>query len=68
MTSYKLLTGLPSSDSTNQYIITPRRACAARSEVISLGLDIVSAKKIFGTQKILTFRSPFQHRKASLRI
>ena len=34
--------------------------------MIALGLFIVSAKKFFETQKTLTFRSPFQHRKTSL--
>ena len=54
-----------------QDIDTPRRACAAKglSDCSWTGLYnyIYSVcKKILKTQKILTFRSPFQHRKASL--
>ena len=54
-------------------IFTPRRACAAKglSDCSWTGLYnyIYSVcKKFFKTQKILTFRSPFQHRKASLPI
>ena len=44
---------------------------SGRGKVIALGLDYMVysvCKKIFKTQKILTFRSPFQHRKASLPI
>ena len=43
------------------------RACAARGQVIALGLETsryISAESF----KILTFRSPLQRRKASLRI
>ena len=47
------------------------RMRSGRGKVIALGLDYMVysvCKKNFKTQKILTFRSPFQHRKASLPI
>ena len=51
-------------------LLTPRHACAAKglSDCSWTGLYIYIRKKKIETQKILTFRTPFQHRKASLGI
>ena len=50
-------------------IVTPRAHARARGYVIGRGVYIVYiCKDFFLSFKILTFRRPFQHRKASLRI
>ena len=52
-------------------VVTPRRACAAKglSDCSWTGLYSFSVcKNNFKTQKILAFRSPFQHRKTSVPI
>ena len=47
----------------------PRMRSEGSSDCSWTGIYIVSAKNFFfKTHKILTFRSPFQHRKASFRI
>ena len=52
------------------YVITPRAHARARGYVIGRGVCfyIYICKDFFLSFKILTFRRPFQHRKASLRI
>ena len=63
-------------DVVSLFVITPRAHARARGYVIGRGVYyiymivyiVIYLQGLFLSFKILTFRRPFQHRKASLRI